>query len=88
MDRLDLYDDLAQEAFISNKTFAYRNGEKVEGRGWWQLENIQRTFFPFALNLRLKYSEDIFRKKLAAMGTQIYAPSKLTDFVMDDNAPR
>ena len=38
------------------------------------------------LNIRLKYSEDIFREKIEELGRKVEAPVKLVDFVLDENA--
>lgn len=87
LDALDLFDDLAQEALLSNRSFTYSNGERVAGRGWtyFQQKNPD-TFFHTHLNLRLKFSEDIFRARLAELGSFVQAPVRLTAFTLDQNA--
>lgn len=76
LDQLDLYDSLAQEGLHTKQNFAYRNGERVFGRGWKIFQNVGGwgTFFEECLNLRLKFSEDIVRGKLEEMGGRVWAP--------------
>jgi len=83
LDQLDLYDDMAQVGLGSKRSFTYRNGRLVQGRGWDTLIGQGKTFFDFMLNIRLKYSEDIFREKLLGMGVEVNAPVKLVDFSID-----
>lgn len=87
LDQLDLFDDMAQVGLVGKRSFTYRDGKRVQGRGWSIMENLSgSTFFDYSLNIRLKYSEDIFRAKLTEMGVQVHAPVKLENFVLDDSA--
>ena len=47
-----------------------------------------KSFFDFMLNIRLKYSEDIFREKLSEMGVEVNAPVKLVEFSVDEDQDR
>lgn len=87
LDQLDLYDDLAQEGLHSAQTFTYRNGERVYGRGWKIFTKVAAmgTFFEETLNLRLKFSEDIFREKLEEMGGKVHAPWKVVGFDIEED---
>ncbi|KAH9810895.1 pentachlorophenol 4-monooxygenase, partial [Teratosphaeria destructans] len=81
---MDLFDDMAQIGLCASKGFTYRDGERVHGRGWSHFERLfSQTLFPFVLNLRLKYSEDIFRARLAALGVPVHAPATLETFTLD-----
>ncbi|KAK5723562.1 hypothetical protein LTR15_005260 [Elasticomyces elasticus] len=84
MDRFDLYEDLAQVGYVSKQRFTYADGQRVQGRGWKGVDGISGlTHFDYILNIRLKYSEDIFRAKLADKDVQINAPTKLLNFNLD-----
>jgi phenol 2-monooxygenase (NADPH) len=87
LDQMDLYDDMAQIAFNCRSGFTYNKGKKVQGRGWSIFEGwTGKTFFEDFMNLRLKYSEDVFREKLAGMGVHIQAPAKLETFELKEDA--
>lgn len=34
LDQLDLYEEMAQEGVCARRTFTYRDGKRVWGRGW------------------------------------------------------
>lgn len=64
LDQMDLFDDLAQIGFVARQSFVYRDGQKLQGRGWqMSATTAGKTYFDYALNIRLKYSEDVFRGK-------------------------
>ncbi|KAK5119752.1 hypothetical protein LTR85_007328 [Meristemomyces frigidus] len=85
LDQLELFDDLAQIGVVGNRNFTYKDGKKVQGRGWTIFEKLAgKTFFDYSLNIRLKYSEDVFRAKLAELGVTIHAPVKLETFSLDE----
>lgn len=86
MDQLSVFDAMAQVAFIGRRSTTWKDGKRVQGRGWIGVESFNDTFFDFMLNIRLKYSEDIFREKIEELGRKVKAPVKLVDFVLDENA--
>ena len=59
LDQLDLYDEMAQTGLIGRRNVTFKDGKRVQGRGWNGMENIGGTYFDFCLNIRLKYSEDV-----------------------------
>lgn len=78
LDQLGLADSLAQQCFACRSTVNYdRNGKEVPGRGWSFMEDMKDTKFDFALVLRQKYQEEIFRQALAREGVQLEAPWEL-----------
>lgn len=85
LDQLDLFDAMAQEGLLPRRSQTWKDGKRVQGRGWKGLEGLD-TFFTFLLTLRLKYSEDIFREKIEELGRNVQAPVKLVDFVLNENA--
>ena len=86
LDQLDLFDELAQTGFVGKRNATFKDGQRVQGRGWAGLENIQGTYFDFFFNIRLKYSEDVFRGRLKKLGVEVQAPVKLVGLSLDDNA--
>lgn len=88
LDQLDLADLLAQECFACRTTVSYnKDGEEVQGRGWHFMENMKDTVWDFALVLRQKYQEDIFRRKLKDLGITLEAPKELVAVEVDDTLP-
>jgi phenol 2-monooxygenase len=79
LDQLGLADSLAQQCFACRDTVNYdKKGNEVPGRGWAFMENMKDTKWDFALVLRQKYQEEIFRKAMAREGVQLDAPYTLT----------
>ncbi|KAG9241642.1 FAD binding domain-containing protein [Calycina marina] len=88
LDQLDLADDLAQECFACRSTVSYdKDGNEVQGRGWYFMENMKDTQWDFALVLRQKYQEEIFRQRLKAFGVSLEAPVELTDIEIAESMP-
>lgn len=52
------------------------------------MENMKDTAWDFALVLRQKYQEDIFRRALAECGVELEAPKILTAIVVDESLPQ
>ncbi|KAK5736841.1 hypothetical protein LTR17_007166 [Elasticomyces elasticus] len=87
LDQLGLADELAQQCFACRDTAAYNaRGEEVKGRGWTFLEQMDDTAWGFALVLRQKYQEEIFRNAMGRLGVVVEAPVELTAIDVDDNA--
>ncbi|KAH7364481.1 FAD binding domain-containing protein [Rhexocercosporidium sp. MPI-PUGE-AT-0058] len=86
LDGLGLADELAQDCFACRKTVSYDpNGVEVQGRGWSFMENMKDTQWDFALVLRQKYQEDIFRRRLKELGVSLEAPVELTEVKVDES---
>ncbi|GAP84366.2 putative 3-(3-hydroxy-phenyl)propionate hydroxylase [Rosellinia necatrix] len=87
LDQLGLADELLQEAFACRETVAYSSrGEEVYGRGWSFMNDMKDTVFDFALVLRQKYQEEIFRNALERYGVEVEAPIELIDVNIDNTA--
>lgn len=87
LDQLGLADDLAQQCFACRETVSYdRNGKEVHGRGWHFMENMKDTAWDFALVLRQKYQEEIFRGALKKLGVELEAPMTLTAIDVDESS--
>ncbi|KAI2622539.1 FAD binding domain-containing protein [Hypoxylon sp. NC1633] len=88
LDQLGLADDLLQDCFAIRDTVAYdANGQEVHGRGWSFMHDMKDTVFDFALVLRQKFQEEIFRNALRRYGVQVEAPIELTAVSADRNIP-
>ncbi|GAD93330.1 3-(3-hydroxy-phenyl)propionate hydroxylase [Paecilomyces variotii No. 5] len=85
LDQLGLAEALSQQCFACRDTVSYdRDGNEVQGRGWAFMENMKDTVWDFALVLRQKYQEEIFRQALKKNGVDLEAPMKLIDVTIDD----
>ncbi|KAJ9355112.1 FAD binding domain-containing protein [Paecilomyces variotii] len=85
LDQLGLAEALSQQCFACRDTVSYdRNGNEVQGRGWAFMENMRDTVWDFALVLRQKYQEEVFRQALEKHGVNLEAPMKLIDVTVDD----
>ncbi|KAF2121250.1 FAD binding domain-containing protein [Lophiotrema nucula] len=86
LDQLGLADELAQQCFACRSTVNYdKNGNEFPGRGWSFMENMKDTKWDFALVLRQKYQEEIFRQALRRHGVELDAPYALTAVEILDN---
>jgi phenol 2-monooxygenase len=54
-----------------------KDGKEFPGRGWSFMENMKDTKWDFALVLRQKYQEEIFRQALRKEGVELEAPWEL-----------
>lgn len=78
LDQLGLADELLQDCFACHDTVTYNaQGEEVHGRGWSFMQDMKDTAFDFALVLRQKFQEDIFRNALAKYDVQVETPVEL-----------
>jgi phenol 2-monooxygenase len=89
LDQLGLADQLAQQCFACRDTVNYdKHGNETAGRGWSFMEDMKDTKWDFALVLRQKYQEEIFRRALKKNGVTLDAPYALTGIeVLSDVAP-
>ena len=89
LDQLDLYAGISQIGFASKRVWGYKDGNPIDRR-WGIFDSpasmMDTTFMDTTLNIRLKYSEDVFRDRLANKGVQVHAPVKLVDFQLDQEA--
>jgi len=86
LDQLGLADELAQECFACRNTVSYdKDGAEVKGRGWAFMETMKDTQWDFALVLRQKYQEEIFRRRLKELGVSLEAPVELIQVHVDDS---
>lgn len=87
LDQLDLLDDMGQQGIYTHVTATYKNGERTMG-GYGNIPTFTGTYFNTMFNLRLKHSEDIFRKRLSELGVEVAAPSSLLSLDVLDKSSR
>ncbi|KAF2462426.1 3-propionate hydroxylase [Lineolata rhizophorae] len=88
LDQLGLADELAQRCFACRSTASYdRFGHAVKGRGWEWMERMGDTRWDFALVLRQKYQEEIFRARLAEKGVLLESQVELVQLAVDEARP-
>ncbi|MCJ1388430.1 hypothetical protein MMC18_001277 [Xylographa bjoerkii] len=83
LDQLDLGETLAQIGFIGRSAVTYHDGKRIYGRGWGFISKPLDTFFDYCLNIRQKYSENVFRDAAERFGSIIHSNTKLTGFTVD-----
>lgn len=84
LDQLGLYDELAQTGLRMQGGFNYIGREHVS-RGFMSLEELaDMSYFGLGLNIRLKYIEDVLRKRLERLGVEVWAPWRLEGFRLDE----
>ncbi|TID20042.1 FAD/NAD(P)-binding domain-containing protein [Venturia nashicola] len=87
LDQLGLADALAQECFACRETVSYKDGKEIHGRGWYFMENMKDTTWDFALVLRQKYQEAIFREALKGQGVTLESATELVGLNVDERIP-
>ncbi|KAI8943837.1 hypothetical protein NX059_001810 [Plenodomus lindquistii] len=80
LDQLGLADALAQQCFACRDTVNYdKHGNETDGRGWAFMREMKDTEWDFALVLRQKYQEAVYRAALQKCGVEVDAPVALID---------
>jgi phenol 2-monooxygenase len=85
LDQLDLLDEMSQVGFIGRASVTYKDGQRVHDRGWDFISRVTDTYFDHCLNIRQKYSEDIFRSALQQYGGRVNVGWTLKDFTVRDD---
>lgn len=87
LDQLDLWEEMAQQGWVNPDAGAtYYDGKQVQPLADLTAVHLRGTYFNFWMNLRLKYSEDIFRARVAALGPKVQAPVRLVGLQLDEDA--
>jgi phenol 2-monooxygenase (NADPH) len=88
LDQLGLAEELAQSCFACRASGTYNaKGESIPGRGWKFMEEVTDTTWDFALVLRQKYQEEIFRRRLRKYGVRLHATAELDSIDVDESVP-
>ncbi|RFU35572.1 hypothetical protein B7463_g831, partial [Scytalidium lignicola] len=82
LDQLSLADNLIQQCHICRDSYTYdENGKRVvPGRVWNFVENIDDTWFDFAIMLRQQHVEKSFREHLMTFGVSLQCQTECIDF--------
>ncbi|KAH6666642.1 FAD binding domain-containing protein [Halenospora varia] len=92
LDQLGLADSLAQQCFACRDTVSYdKNGKEVMGRGWAFMESMGKenwTQWDFALVLRQRYQEEIFRQKLRDLGGKLETEKEIMGIEIDESVEK
>ncbi|KAK6858654.1 hypothetical protein PG995_005218 [Apiospora arundinis] len=68
LEQLDLVDDVTQEGFIARADATFHHGLRITQRGWHEIyTGMRETHHDYLVNIRQRYSEDIFRAKYASV---------------------
>jgi len=84
LDQLDLGETLAQIGFIGRSAVTYHDGKSIHGRGWGFISKPLDTFFDYCLNIRQKYSENVFRDAAERFGSNIHSNTTLIGYTIGD----
>jgi len=85
LDQLDLLDEMAQVGLIGRASVTYKDGQRIQDRGWDFLHTLSDTYLAYCLNIRQKYSENIFRTALEQHGGRVNAGWTLKNFVLNND---
>ena len=82
LDQYELLEEMEQVGLIARSSVNYgKNGERIVERGWHEMFNqMGDTLLKYVLNIRLKYSEDIFEAAYKEQGGKIFTESEMTTF--------
>jgi len=87
LDQLGLLDEMLQVGLVGRASVTYKDGQKVHDRGWdIVLSRMTDTHLDYCLNIRQKYSENIFRSALERHGGKVSSGWTLKDFSIDDTS--
>lgn len=86
LDSLGVLDEMLQEGYIGRMSITHKNGQRVTTRGWHGIwTQMHNTELDYMLNLRMKHSEDIFRKAYLKLGGLEAAGWRVVNLVLESN---
>ncbi|QGA17831.1 hypothetical protein EYB26_005507 [Talaromyces marneffei] len=87
LDQVDVWESMAEIAHISRGYVNYNGGKRVISGTYHSIFNqLHGTYFDYVVNIRQKYSEQIFRKAFEGYGGTFYEQYELLSIVQDNNA--
>ncbi|UZJ50703.1 hypothetical protein CBS101457_000023 [Exobasidium rhododendri] len=86
LDQLDLIDSLSQIGFIGKGSATFRDGKRIQGRGWAFIAKMTDTYYPHCLSIRQKYSENVIREHYEEFGEPLHAGHTLDDYSVDESS--
>lgn len=86
LDQYGLLETMNQIGFIARDSATFgKDGKRVTTRGWHSMYNhMGSTFLDYVLNIRLKYSEDVFMEAYEKRGGKILQGWEVTDLQTTD----
>lgn len=90
LEQVDLLDEMSQMGVVARTSFTFdKNGERNPDRGYQAVfeRPAGNSFHDYCLNLRLKYSEQIFTNAYQRLGNQVLIGWTLTGLDVDEHAP-
>lgn len=73
LEQLDITSALLQEGYVSRANTNYKDGERVNERGWnVMFSHCKSSFHDYALNIRQRYSEDVFRNRYESYSKAVW----------------
>ncbi|KAL3480024.1 pentachlorophenol 4-monooxygenase [Aspergillus californicus] len=87
LDQLDLLEEMNQIGYVGRNSVTYKDGKRVTSRGWHiMFERMTGTYLDYCLNIRQKYSEEIFRNAYQRIGGNPYIGWKLESYSVNNEA--
>ncbi|KPM42379.1 hypothetical protein AK830_g4175 [Neonectria ditissima] len=84
LEQLHLTNDLVQEGFVARSSINYKDGKRVNERGWnIMFDHFKTSYHDYALNIRQRYSEDVFRNRYERYGKSVWFGWKLATYKID-----
>jgi phenol 2-monooxygenase len=65
-----------------------KDGNELQGRGWYFMENMKDTQWDFALVLRQKYREELLRRRLRELEVNLEMPVELVRIDVHESLPQ
>ncbi|KIJ36388.1 hypothetical protein M422DRAFT_34345 [Sphaerobolus stellatus SS14] len=87
LDQLGLFDEIREIGFITKGSATFKNGQKVESRGWSFIDEAIRgsSNFEYCLGIRQPFTEECFRNRIGEIDANaLTAPAKLIDFSVNN----
>lgn len=87
LDQVDVFEPMAEIAHIARGYVNYNAGKRVISGTYHSLFNqLHGTYFDYVINIRQRYSEEIFRKSFEENEGTFYERYELVSIVQDDDA--
>jgi phenol 2-monooxygenase len=84
LDQIGHLDEMSQVGFIARVHVTFKEGQRVYDSGWDFVYRMTDTHLDYCLDIRQKYSEDIFRHALEQQSGKVNAGWTLNDFTIMD----
>ncbi|KAF2098696.1 pentachlorophenol 4-monooxygenase [Rhizodiscina lignyota] len=69
LDQLDLLEEMNQIGVIGRSSVTFKDGKRLASRGWHSMfTEMGETYLDYILNIRQKFSMDVFRRRYQKLG--------------------